>query len=65
MSLYPRRKRDSQSSRLSDPIKSTEDQVKVDSDTKKVAVRPWEYGPAILAELTLDDFGGRSDALGG
>ena len=65
MSLYPRRKTDSQSSRLSYAMKSAEDQVRADSDTKKVAVRSSEYDPVILADLTLDDFGGRSDALGG
>jgi hypothetical protein len=41
------------------------DKLKADSDGKKVSVRSSEKQVEIASELTLDDFGGRSDALGG
>jgi hypothetical protein len=65
MSSYPRWRRASQSSKLSYTIKSSHDEVKTDYDTKKVAVHSSADDAAISNELTLDDFGGRSDALGG
>ena len=46
-------------------IKSVGDQVSADSDAKKVHFRASAKVAEITSELTLDDFGGRSDALGG
>ena len=51
--------------RLSSGIKSAGDEVKADSAAKKVAVPSSENDPDTARGLTLDDFGGRSDALGG
>ena len=34
-------------------------------DAENVALQSSEKGAAVATELTLDDFGGRSDALGG
>jgi hypothetical protein len=46
-------------------IKSEGVEVKADSEGKKVAVRSSEELAEIARGFTLDDFGGRSDALGG
>jgi hypothetical protein len=46
-------------------IRSTGDKVKAHSDAKKATVSSSEKVTEIAGELTLDDFGGRSDALGG
>jgi hypothetical protein len=46
-------------------IKSASDEVKADFDARKVDVHPSEKVTVIADGLTLDDFGGRSDALGG
>ena len=51
--------------RLSSFIRSEGDEVKADSDPKKLAVRSTEKLSDIASGCTLDDFGGRSDALGG
>jgi hypothetical protein len=51
--------------RLSPGIKSAGDEVKADSAAKKVAVPSSENDTDTARGLTLDDFGGRSDALGG
>jgi len=51
--------------RLSSGIKSAGDEVKADSAAKKVAVPSSENDTDTARGLTLDDFGGRSDALGG
>jgi hypothetical protein len=51
--------------RLSSGIKSAGDEVKADSAAMKVAVASSENDTDTARGLTLDDFGGRSDALGG
>jgi hypothetical protein len=51
--------------RLSPGIKSVGDEVKADSAANKVAVHSSEKDTDFAKGLTLDDFGGRSDALGG
>jgi len=51
--------------RLSPGIKSAGDEVKADSAANKGAVHWSEKDTDIARGLTLDDFGGRSDALGG
>jgi hypothetical protein len=51
--------------KLSSGIKSAGDEVKADSATKKVAVPSSEKDTDTARGCTLDDFGGRSDALGG
>ena len=51
--------------RLSSGIKSAGDEVQADSAAKKVAVPSSENDTDTARGLTLDDFGGRSDALGG
>jgi hypothetical protein len=50
---------------LSPRIKSEGVEIKTDSDANMVAVRSSEKVPDIARGPTLDDFGGRSDALGG
>jgi hypothetical protein len=65
MSTYTSRRRAPESSRLSYIIKSAADEVRADHDAKKVAVHSSHDDAAPASELTLDDFGGRSDALGG
>jgi hypothetical protein len=46
-------------------INSAEDEVRTQGNATDVAVRTAVTGAAAAAALTLDDFGGRSDALGG
>ena len=41
------------------------DSAKAEGGTRRVAVNVAEESDGSLAVLTLDDFGGRSDALGG
>lgn len=65
MSSYTRRTRALDLSRISYATKSVDHEAKADSDTKKMAEHASENDAAIASELTLDDFGGRSDALGG
>ena len=65
MSSYPRWNRAWELNTLRYPIKSADDETKADNDTKLVAVHSSRDEAAIGAGLTLDDFGGRSDALGG
>ena len=55
----------SDSKRLGSGIKLTSDEVKAGSDAGTVAVPSSERDKDIARGLTLDDFGGRSDALGG
>jgi hypothetical protein len=45
--------------------KAAGDAIKTDGNTKGVAVHAGEDSDNAVAVLTLDDFGGRSDALGG
>ena len=47
------------------PMKTANDEVKADDPMTVSAVGTSENRRARSAELTLDDFGGRSDALGG
>jgi len=65
MSLYTRRIRSSDMSRLRYTIKSAGDEVNAGYDAKKLAEDSSEQDAATATALTLDDFGGRSDALGG
>jgi hypothetical protein len=51
--------------RLSSGIKSAGAEGKVCSDAKKVVVLPSERDTDGAGGFTLDDLGGRSDALGG
>ena len=51
--------------RLRSVIQTTRDEIKAESDSKKVALRASDRLTHIASWLTLDDFGGRSDALGG
>jgi hypothetical protein len=46
-------------------IMSACDEIKADSDAKRIAVYSSEKLAEITRGVTLDDFGGRSDALGG
>lgn len=41
------------------------EQGRADHDANGVAIRSSEKGAAVATALTLDDFGGRSNALGG
>jgi hypothetical protein len=52
-------------SRMGYVFKSALDEVKADPDAKKVAVKSSVKNTPRATSLTLDDFGGRSDALGG
>jgi hypothetical protein len=65
MYKYTRIDRASDLRRLRSRIKSAGDEVKSESDAKKVAGRSSETVADIASGFTLDDFGGRSDALGG
>jgi hypothetical protein len=67
MSSYTRPRRAAVSSRLSRTytVKVGDDGMRADQDAKMVAVHASENDAALATELTLDDFGGRSDALGG
>jgi hypothetical protein len=51
--------------RLGSGIKLASDEAKAGSDARTVAVPSLEREKDIARGLTLDDFGGRSDALGG
>jgi hypothetical protein len=55
----------SEFSRLSHPNKSPADGVRSDSKSRKTAMQASEVDAAMTTKPTLDDFGGRSDALGG
>jgi hypothetical protein len=50
---------------LSRGVKPGNDAMKAGAGTKGVVVKPMENDDEASAVLTLDDFGGRSDALGG
>jgi hypothetical protein len=65
MLSYPHRRRASELSRLSSPLKSPTDGLGSDSESRKTGVPASEVNAALSTEPTLDDFGGRSDALGG
>jgi len=65
MISYPRSKRALESNRLSYAINSADRETKAEHDTKMVAAHSPAIDSVVSRELTLDDFGGRSDALGG
>jgi hypothetical protein len=65
MPSYTSRRRASELSRLSHPIQSPADGFRSDSKSRKTAVHASEVDAAMSTKPTLDDFGGRSDALGG
>ena len=65
MSTCTRRGRVSDLRRLRSGIQLASDEVKADFDAKMVAAPSSERDKDIARGLTLDDFGGRSDALGG
>lgn len=68
MPSYPRQRKDSHSYyRPGYAMKSSDDQARADPDPKKLSARSPNEDSTISmsSELTLDDFGGRSDALGG
>jgi hypothetical protein len=65
MSSYTRCITASDLSKLSFAIKSADDDVRADYDAKKMPEHSSEKDTGIATGLTLDDFGGRSDALGG
>ena len=46
-------------------ITTAGDELEFGTDAQNVAVRCSEILPGIASGFTLDDFGGRSDALGG
>jgi hypothetical protein len=65
MPSYTHRGTTSESSRLGSPVKSPTKEVGSDSEPRKTAVQMSEVNAAFSTEPTLEDFGGRSDALGG
>jgi hypothetical protein len=65
MSSYIRRTKASNVSRFRNTVKRADNEHRTDHDAKKLAVQPSEKDLARARGLTLDDFGGRSDALGG
>jgi hypothetical protein len=65
MSSYTYLRSPSEFSRLSHPNKLPADGVRSDSKSRKTAIQASEVDAAMTTKPTLDDFGGRSDALGG
>jgi hypothetical protein len=65
MPSYTYLRRASELSRLSHPVKLSADGVRSDSQSRKTAVHVSEVDAAMSIRPTLEDFGGRSDALGG
>jgi hypothetical protein len=65
MYAYPRSRRTLELKRPHFSIKSSDGETPIDYDTRRVAPHLLEQHAAMARELTLDDFGGRSDALGG
>jgi hypothetical protein len=65
MSSYTRRSKGSDLSRFRNSVKSAADELRTDHDAKNAALQSSEKDSAFASGLTLDDFGGRSDALGG
>jgi hypothetical protein len=65
MFSYPNTNRVSERRSLVSASKTAGDALKVDGNTKRVPLSAGEDNDASVAVLTLDDFGGRSDALGG
>jgi hypothetical protein len=65
MSSYPHANRVLDRRSLVFPSKTAGDSVNAERSTKPVAAKVAEESDGGVAVLTLDDFGGRSDALGG
>jgi hypothetical protein len=65
MFSHTRRHRSSDRTRLSQAIKSAYENAAADDYGKKTTGHEHEKDTARAKTLTLDDFGGRSDALGG
>ena len=51
--------------RLRRVIQRGDDEVKAERNREETALSSMLHGTDASSELTLDDFGGRSDALGG
>lgn len=64
MYLYTRPITGSDLSRFRNAVKSSHDRLRNDYDAKKAAVRSPERDTALAKWLTIDNVGGRSDALG-
>jgi hypothetical protein len=60
-----RQKNASESRRFSGAVKLASKETRADHKSKNVAVRSWHKRVADAGAASLDDFGGRSDALGG
>jgi hypothetical protein len=54
-----------ESNKLNLTIRSADTKDSAGNDKKKIPMRSGKRRAAAAIELTLDDFGGRSDALGG
>jgi hypothetical protein len=65
MPSYTYRRTASDLSGLNDTVKSPTDGVGSDSRSRKLLVYASEVDARMSTKPTLDDFGGRSDALGG
>jgi hypothetical protein len=65
MTPYMREKRAPKLSRFGKTIKSVDEKVTNDNNKKEGVARDSENETVASVDLTLDDFGGRSDALGG
>jgi hypothetical protein len=65
MSSYATRGTASELRRRSFKFQSSDDEAAPDSDRRRVAMHASEKDLAHSDAPTLDDFGGRSDALGG
>jgi hypothetical protein len=65
MPSYTYRRAPSESCSLRGPTKSPADSVRSDPRSRKTAAHASEVDDAMSTTPTLDDFGGRSDALGG
>jgi hypothetical protein len=65
MPAYPRSRRTLELKRPHFSVRPDDGEIRVDYDTRGVAAYWRENHGVMASELTLDDFGGRSDALGG
>jgi hypothetical protein len=65
MYAYTRSRRTLELKRPHFSVKPADGETPLDYDTRRVATHLLEAHAVMARELTLDDFGGRSDALGG
>lgn len=65
MSSYARQRRTSDSSKIRNLLESPTKEGGTNAESRRMATYALEDADAVSNELTLDDFGGRSDALGG